>query len=268
MATALTSPASLTSPAFRRTLATEIRLFLREPWAALFGILFPTALLLALGAIPILREPSPEFGGARFVDIWAPTALVLGIGIFTLQHVPTVVATYRERGILRRMSTTPVPPATLLLAQLLVAMMATVTAAVILIVSAWLILDVPLPAYPGWFVIAFVVGVGSLLAIGLLLAAVAPTAKAASGLTTVVWMVTMFLSGVFLPRVFFPTPLQRIGDYTPPGVQAILNSWSADAAVAAAVGGTSGPPQLLPLGIMLVIAVVAGAMAARLFRWE
>jgi ABC-2 type transport system permease protein len=60
-----------------------------------------------------------------------------------------------------------------------------------------------------------------------------------------------------------------MGDYSPPGVQALLDGWSGDAAVAAAVGvETAGPPQLAQLGIMALIAVAASFAAARLFRWQ
>lgn len=251
-----------------KTTAVEGRLILREPGAVLFAVLFPAGLLLALGAIPILREPSEEYGGARFVEIWAPTALALGIGIMALQHIPVIVATYREKGILRRMSTTPVHPAQLLIAQLIVTMVLAVIAAVLLVVSAWLLLDVSLPQHPGWFVVAFLVGFAAMLAIGMLVAAVAPTAKLANSMTMVAWMVLMFIGGVFLPRIFFPEPLQRAGDYSPPGVQALQDAWSGDPAVAEAVGATAGPPEIAQLGIMALIALVVGGAAARLFRWE
>ncbi|NED99652.1 ABC transporter permease [Phytoactinopolyspora halotolerans] len=247
----------------------EGKLFLREPMSVIFGVFFPTALLLGLGAIPALREPSEEFDGARFVEVWAPTALVLGIGILGLQHIPNVVSSYRENRILRRISTTPVHPATLLVAQLIVALAAAVAAAVLLIVAAWLVLDVPLPQEPLWFTVAFLVGFAAVLAIGMLIAAVAPNTRLANGLAMVAYMVAMFAGGVFLPRFLLPDALVRIGDYTPPGVQALLDAWSGDEAVASAVGVSSaGPPELLQLGIMALIAVVAGWAAARLFRWE
>lgn len=97
---------------------TEAKLFLRDPSAVAFGLLFPTVLLLGLGAIPAMREPSPDLGGFRFVDVWAPTALVFIIVLIGAQHVPILIATYRERGILRRLSTTPLHPGYVLLAQL------------------------------------------------------------------------------------------------------------------------------------------------------
>jgi ABC-2 type transport system permease protein len=251
------------SALFTLTVA-EAKLFLREPMAVVFGVLFPTAILLALGAVPALREPSPEFGGVRFVELWAPSALVLGLGIVGLHHIPATVAGYRERGILRRMSTTPVHPGTVLVAQLIVALAAAVAAAVLLIVSGWLVLDVPLPRRPFGFTLAFLLGFGAILAIAMLIAAVAPTARAASPLAIVVYMVTMFAGGVFLPRFLLPDFLMRLGDYTPPGVQSLLHGWLGDAVVAA---GTAGLSQPLQLGIMALFAVVAGGAAAKLFRW-
>jgi ABC-2 type transport system permease protein len=251
-----------------RTTLVEAKLFLREPAAVIFGVLFPTVIVLVLGAIPTLREPSKEYGGARFVELWAPSALVLGIGIVALQHIASVLATYRETGILRRLSTTPVHPAQLLLAQLIVALVAVAGAGTLLVVSAWLVLDVPLPRHPWTFVAAFGVGFAAVLALGALVAAVAPNARIAGGLATLLYMVMMFAGGVFLPRFLMPDALVRWGDYTPPGVQGLLTAWSGDPAVLAAVDAGAGAPQAVQLAVMAGVAAVAGLAAARLFRWE
>jgi ABC-2 type transport system permease protein len=252
-----------------KTTIVEGKLFLREPMSVLFGVLFPAAILLALGAIPALREPSEEFDGARFVEFWAPTALVMGLAILGLQHIPSVVAAYREKGILRRLSTTPVHPAQLLVAQLAIALTAAVAAAVLLVLTAWLVLDVPLPDQPLAFAAAFVIGYGAVLAIGMLIAAVAPNVRVANGLAVLVFMLVMFAGGVYLPRFLMPDFLIRLGDYTPPGVQALLETWSGDTSAAVTAGtGTAGPPLALQLGIMALVGLVAGGAAAKLFRWE
>lgn len=239
-----------------RLVLTEARLFLREPMSVGFGLLLPTAVMLALGAIPALRQAAEEFGGQRFVDAWAPSALVLGLGVVALQHVPNVIAGYREQGVLRRMATTPVHPAALLVAQLVVALLAVVVAAALLIGSSWLLLDVPPPADPLGFAAAFLVGFGALLALGTVIAAVMPNQRAATGAATVVYLATMFAGGVFLPRFLMPPALVRLGDLTPPGVQALLDAWT----------GTA--PAWSQLGIMALVAATAGTAAAKLFRWQ
>ena len=245
--------------------ATEAKLFAREPIASLFSVLFPTVILLALGAVPVLREPSEDFGGARFVEMWAPTALVIGIAVVGVQHIPGSIAAYREMGILRRMSTTPVHPRNVLLAQLIVALSSVVVSAVLLVLSAWLILDVPLPERPGAFALSFVVGFGAVLSIGMLLAAVVPTTKAANGLGMLAFMVIMFFGGVYIPRFLMPDTLVRIGDYTPPGIQTMLEAWSSEAAQ---VTGDGAASFWMPLAVMVATAIVAGVIAAKTFRWE
>ncbi len=253
----------------RKLIVSEAKLFLREPMSVGFGVLFPTVLLLMLGAIPALREPSPEFGNARFVDLWAPTSVVLGLGIVGLQHIPAVVSRYREDGILRRMSTTPVHPAAVLVAQLVVAMAAVVVSAALVIFTARLAFDVPLPPNPLQFTLAFVVGFGAVLAIGMLIAAVASNTRAASGLSMLAYMVTMFAGGVFLPRFLMPDFLVELGAYTPPGVQALTDSWSGGSEIAVALGvETTGPQQASHLVIMVLVGLVAGGAAAKLFRWQ
>jgi ABC-2 type transport system permease protein len=50
--------------------------------------------------------------------------------------------------------------------------------------------------------------------------------------------------------------LVRIGEFPPPGVQALQDAW------------VGNGPQLAPLGAMAILTVVGGALAARAFRWE
>ena len=65
----------------------------------------------------------------------------------------------------------------------------------------------------------------SLFAIGLLLAAVAPSSRVATAVAIPMFFVVMFLGGVYLPRVFLPDVLVRIGEFTPPGVQGLQDAW-------------------------------------------
>ncbi|WP_223838628.1 ABC transporter permease [Nocardiopsis deserti] len=243
-----------------RVTVTEARLLTREPVAVSVGILLPTVLLLGLGALPTLREPAPEFGGLRFVDTWAPMALILGMGILCVQHLPSAVAAYREQGVLRRMSTTPMHPGMLLTAQIIVVFAAAVVSAVLLVLSSWLVLDVEPPGQPLLFTATFVVGSASLIALGVLIAAVAPSAGAANGLSMVLYMLVLLVGGVFLPPHVMPGFLVRMGEFTPPGAQLLLESWSGTA-------GDAGLPQLAQLAIMAGVAVAAAALAARTFRW-
>ncbi|HEX6342420.1 ABC transporter permease [Umezawaea sp.] len=234
----------------------EAKLFLREGASVIFAILFPTVLLLVLGAIPALRTPDPMFGGTRFIDGYAGTLVVITLAFLGLQRVPTTVATYRERGVLRRLSTTPLHPGKLLAAQLLVNLIAAVVAVLLVVAVGRLVFDIGLPHHLVGFTLTVLLGAASLFSFGLVIAALASTAKAAAGWATVAFMLVMFFGGAYLPRFLLPDAVNTVGQYLPPGVAALQDSW---------VGTAPSPPHL---AVMAVIALLAGTVAARTFRWE
>ncbi|MEW2475592.1 ABC transporter permease [Micromonospora gifhornensis] len=242
--------------AFSQILKTEARLYLRDTSTMVLTIALPTLILVVLGLIPTLRKPTPDLGGQSFVTYFTPSLLVVTLAMVGVNVLPTVLATYRERGILRRLATTPASPLALLLAQLVLALIGILASAVLLAVVARLAFGVPLPQHPLGFAAALILGTAALLALGLLVAAVAPTARSAQALTVPVFMAVMFFGGVYLPRFLLPDFLAEIGAYTPPGVQALLDAWT----------GTA--PHPLHLTIMAVVAVAAGALATKLFRWQ
>jgi ABC-2 type transport system permease protein len=239
-----------------RLIQIEARLFLRDPMSFTIGLLLPTVVLIGLGAVPMLREPSEEMGGQRFIDYFAPSTIVMAVGVIGLTNLPAVLAAYREQGVLRRMRATPVHPMKLLLAQLAVNLGASLLSAALVVVAGKLVFDVPLPQHAWGFTIAFVLGITAVFALGMLVAALAPTARAASGLSTVLFMTAMFFGGVYLPRFMLPDAVARVGDFVPPGVQSLLDAWT----------GTA--PETVPLFVMAATAVAAGAVAARIFKWE
>src|SRR5262249_13914055 len=97
--------------ALRKLTYVEFKLFLRDPVALFFVLALPLGFLLIFG-LSSARGRLGTFLPAMEV------ALALGmVGLFTL---PTYLATYREKGILRRLATTPVHPALLLITQLLI----------------------------------------------------------------------------------------------------------------------------------------------------
>ncbi len=235
---------------------TEWKLFLREPSMVVFAVLFPTILLLVLGLIPALRTPDPNFGGQRFIDYYLSSLVVVTLAFLGLNKLPATIATYREKGVLRRFSTTPVHPARLLVAQVLVNLIAGVISIVLLMAVSRAVFDIDLPHHPLGFLVTFLLGMLSLSSIGLLIAAWAPNARSAGGWATVVFMLVMFFGGVYLPRFLLPDFLNVIGEYLPPAVGALQESWLGVA------------PDPAHLGVLALVTLVAGTVAAKSFRWE
>jgi ABC-2 type transport system permease protein len=180
------------------------------------------------------------------------------MAILGLNGVPMVIGQYRERGILRRLGVTPVRPLTLLLADLMVWAAAAIVSVALVIAVARLAYHVPAPAAVGWFVLSALLGIAALFSLGLLVAAAAPSARSAAGLGWLLFFPNMFLAGVYFPTEDMSTVMRQIGNFTPLGaaLHAVRDSWM----------GVAPRPEYL--GIMAAYVVIAGALAARFFRWQ
>jgi ABC-2 type transport system permease protein len=203
----------------------------------------------------VARRRRPP-GGLRFIDVFVPSLVVITLGTLGIQTLPIRLATYRERGFLRRLSTTPAHPLRVLVAQLVTYVVTALAALALLLVVARVAFGVPFPQDAPGYLLAFGLGMASMFAIGLILAAVAPSARVATSVAIPMFFVVMFLGGVYVPRAALPEGLERIGELTPPGVQGLQDAW------------TGAALQPLPLLAMAVFAVVGAAIAVRAFRWE
>lgn len=238
---------------FARLTTQELKLFLREPMSLLVVVILPLALVAVFGAI---FDPKTNDDPIR--TYFPAMALGLALAQLALNLMPTTMITYRERGILRRMSATPIHPGKLLAAQLVVAMLAAAVTALTVVVVGSLVIGFDTPGHLPGFLAGFLLGSLSLFAVGLVVAALAPSARAATGIGVLLFFVSMFFGGVFMPVEMMPAGLVTVGEYTPLGaaMDTMRDSWSGQ------------PPEVLPLVVMAVITVVFSAVAARTFRWE
>jgi ABC-2 type transport system permease protein len=236
----------------------EMRLFLREPASVFFTVLFPTLLVVILGLIPGFREPNTSLGGLRVIDLYVPIAIALSLAMLALTAMPSYLSTYREKGILRRLAVTPMPPARLLLAQLLTNLLMAIVAVGLLLAVARMAYDVAMPQQVVGYIVAFLLAAAALFAMGLLVAALAPSGKAAPSIGLMLYFPIMFFAGLWVPRAAMPETLRHISDFTPlgAGVQALQD----------AAGGAW--PQPLHLAVMAAYVIVFSVAAARFFRWE
>ncbi|WP_394430259.1 ABC transporter permease [Streptomyces sp. SGAir0957] len=239
-------------------LRSETRLFLREP-GALFGIaVFPPVLLVILGCVPAFRESGSGPDGLRLIDAYVPVTVLLPLIVAGLQAMAPVIAGYRERGILRRMSTTPVRPPALLGAQMAIHGAAALFSSLLSLAIGRLAFDVRLPQQAFGYLLALVLSVVVALSLGALVAARARTQKIASAIGSAVFFPSMFCAGVWLPVQSMPDVLARIVECTPFG--------AASQAMSEAAAGDW--PGLVHLGVLAVWAVALSGAAARWFRWE
>ena len=237
----------------------QATIFLREPVAVGFGLVFPAVLLLVIGNVfPGAIRTSAELGGRSLVEIYAPTVAVLGLLTLGIAMLPQELGLVRERGILRRLAVTPAHPRLLVAAHLSVQAVAVTIGTVGAVLVGVLAFDLTVPQRPGWFLLAFVLSCAALLSIGALLGALVPTAQAGVGAGMLTYFPMMFFAGVYLPLEIMPAGLRTVSERTPPGaaVQALGDAWAGAA------------PTATSLLVLVATTVVAGGLATRVFRWE
>jgi len=245
--------------ALRKLTSTEFKLFARERAGPIWGVAFPLLLLIIFGSIPGFRSPvSKALPGVSILDAYVPILIAFVLAMLALNVLPSVLAGYREKGILRRLATTPVGPGRVLAAQLAVSVGMTVVTLVLLLAVARVAYQVPLPRQAGGFALAALLAAAALLSIGLFIAAVASGGRMANAVGAIIFFPLMFFAGLWLPISSMPPVLQHISHATPLGAaaQALQDSWQ---------GQWPHPLQLVTLA---AYAVVFGVAAARLFRWE
>lgn len=242
---------------FAELLKVQVRLSVREPYALGAGIALPAVLLVLFGFISRHAPGNVGGSGLTVIDLYLPTLMVISFIAIAIS-LPSTLVRDREIGWLRRVSTTPMHPARLLAAQLIVDLVLAAAAIVILVVGgtagfgASLAVDVPL------FILSLALAIAEIFALGLVVVALVPTQTVAAAVDGALFLALIFLSGLWIQPVQVGGPLRALMVYSPSGAaaQAILDS----------AFDKAPPPTTFAalVGYTLVFAFVA----VRYFRWE
>ena len=244
--------------ALARLTATEGKLFIRDRVGPVWGLGFPLVLLIIFGSIHSFHTVRATYGGLTLLDVYLPILIEMMLALLALVAMPLVLAGYRERGILRRLRTTPAGPLRVLGAQVLVNFGFLVVATVVLLLVARFAYGVTVPRQFGGFVVAELFVAAAMLCIGLFVASVGKTGRIAQVIGAILFYPLIFFAGLWLPIPSMPTVLQHISHPTPLGA-----AW--ESFQNAELGRF---PGALPLLTMAAWAVLFGLAAWRLFRWE
>ena len=214
------------------------------------------------GATPILTVDVETLQTSRLnsVSFFVPSILAMALmqlGIFAA--IPLVEQ--REKLILKRLNATPLPRWTLVGSNVIVRLLIAAAQTAIIVGIGVAVLGVEVVG--NWALIAgfVVLGALSFTAIGYVIASFARTEEAATGMTQIVQLPLMFLSGIFFPLEVMPEWLRGVATFMP-------LTYLGDALRQTMVGGT----PFAPLGVdALVLAgwlIVTLAISARFFRWQ
>ncbi|MEU2199135.1 ABC transporter permease [Isoptericola sp. NPDC019482] len=249
---------------FSRLLRTETVVWLRDFTSVFFGVLFPSILMIGVGfAIPGMREPITDappdsaWYGVPAIAAFLPTVLAMAVGTLAVLSLPVTFATFRDKGVLRRLSTTPLRPQGMVVAHLVINVGTSLVGAALAIVVAQLAFGIVVPEQLGVVVGAFALGLLSMFSLGMLIAAVVTKPATANAIGSLVYFPLLFLAGLWTPGPIMPDFVREIGVYTPMGAaaQAMDTGWFGD-----------GFP-LLQYVVMAAWTVIVLPLAIRIFRW-
>ena len=237
----------------------EIKIFIREP-LGLFGTVgVPVLVFLGLGRV-MRGAATPASPEEAFLRAGLPVFAALLMAISAVVSLVTVIAIYREGGILKRLRATPLRPATILVAHVLVKLLFTALTLALLIAAGRRVYAPDSPVQVIRFAAALLFTTCSLLSVGFLIASLVPTARFAQPLAGVIFYPMIALSGLFFPLALLPPWLETVARMLPltHAVSLMQGMWRGDPLSS----------HLWDAGVIALVFAACTALSARVFRWE
>jgi ABC-2 type transport system permease protein len=222
---------------------------LRMPQYSLPTLLFPVVFYLFFGVI---------FGGRHTGDVKMSEYLIATYGAFgvigaALFGFGVSVAVERGQGWLEVKRTTPMPMGGYFVAKMAMAMIFSAIIVLLLMAMAAIfggIFLAPLKALT--LMAVLVAGSVTFCALGLALGFIAGPNSAAP-IVNLIYLPMAFLSGLWVPIMFLPKPVQTLALWLPP--------YHFSQLALHVTGGSQGKPVLFHVGAMAAAALVFGAVA-------
>ncbi len=237
--------------ATRRLLASELRLLTRDPMTLTFVLAFPIVSMLIIGG-SFGTEPDEVFP-VNPAHWYVASYFTVVIGATGLIMLPVHMATYRERGVLRRFAAAGFPRWSFALAELALGLVAIVVGGALLLAVAAPVYGLPDVEDPLRVVAGVAVAAVAFVGLGVLLGSVLPSARAAQAVGLMIFFPSFLLGVGGPPPAVMSEPLREIAERLPLALanQAIREPWLG-------IGDATGA-----LVATAVIAVVATGLAAR-----
>ena len=239
----------------RRLLTQELRLVARDPFTLSFTLAFPIVAMLIVGgafgsetAHGFPLNPSHWYIASYFTVMIGATGLVL---------LPVHIASYRERGVLRRFAAAGFPRWSFALAELALGLIAIVVAGIALLLVAAPVYGIPAVQDPIRVAMGMIVGSVAFVSLGVLLGTLLPSARAAQAVGLLLYFPSLLLGVGGPPPFVMPPGLRAIAEHLPLALvnQAIRDPW---------LGLGDGTGALLVVAVMAVVATILAVRRSRL----
>ncbi|MFS8512354.1 MAG: ABC transporter permease [Planifilum fulgidum] len=208
-----------------------------------------------------MEEINVQSRPMSYVDFLVPGILSLMIMSNNLNGVAGTIASWRERGILRRMQGTPLSSGTFIAGQITARIILNAVQAIAVLLVAYFAFDVHV--YGSWAALIFFILLGTLtfLSIGFIIASLARSPESAGPIAGLVSFPMIFVGGIFFPIRNLPDILQPLVEVIPivhltRALRDIMNA------------GAGMADLWMPTAALSAWLVVSFLVAAKTFRWD
>ncbi|GII61634.1 transport permease protein [Sphaerisporangium krabiense] len=194
--------------------AAETRMFFREKDAVIFTFAFPIILLVIFGSIFQGRVNSQ----ITVAQLYAAGLIGAGVMSTSFQSLGVGIAVDREDGTLKRLAGTPMPRAAYFLGKIINVLLLSLLEVAILLAVGVALYDLEPPSAAGsWVTFAwvFVLGITASSLLGIAVSSLPRSAKSATAVISLPFVVLQFISGVFIPFNQLPDWLIRVASFLP-----------------------------------------------------
>ncbi|MEU9449503.1 ABC transporter permease [Streptomyces sp. NPDC048277] len=195
--------------------ALEIRQFFRQRDQVVFTFSFPVVFLFLFASI---FHDAVRGTGVTASQLYVPAMMASGIMSTSFQSLGISIAVERDEKVLRRLRGTPMPPSAYFLGKIWLVLCTGILETAILLVVGTTLYDVPLPSSATrWldFAWIFVLGLTGCALLGIAISSVPKSAKSASSVVILPFLLLQFISGVYISIDTIPGWMLDIGALFP-----------------------------------------------------
>ena len=175
-----------------RLVRAELRLMMRDPLVLTFVLAFPIVTMLIIGGA-FGTQPDRAFDFVNPAHWYVASYLTVVIAAMGLVMLPVHLASYRERGVLRRFAAAGFPRWSFPISQLIVGLATTAVSCALLLAVAAPVYGIP-PLH-AWWRVAAALALGSIafVSIGVVLGSVLPSARSAQAVGLLIFFPSFLL---------------------------------------------------------------------------
>ncbi|MFI8221405.1 ABC transporter permease [Streptomyces sp. NPDC085932] len=195
--------------------ALELKQFFRQWEQVVFTFAFPVVFLFLFASI--FNDDLAD-AGISASQLYVPAMIAAGVMATSFQSLGISIAVERDANVLRRLRGTPMPPSSYFLGKVWLVLVTGLLETAILLVVGTTVYDVALPtSVEKWITFGWVLvlGLTGCALLGIAVSSVPRSARSASTVVVLPFLVLQFISGVFVSIATIPEWMLNVGALFP-----------------------------------------------------